>query len=177
MGIRRVVTGHNDEGVSVFVRDEVVESDRFGLLPGWEFYDIWAGDQIPSFPDRGDMPASTTYFPPVGGFRFSFSVVPPMDTPPAEGIDPDAALDEVNAVMPGMMALIEPDGMHTTDTIDFEVIISGQVFLELTDGTSKLLGPGDTVVQNGTRHVWRNPGPGPCLMAVFMTGAVRTPTP
>ncbi|MFI5035485.1 MAG: cupin domain-containing protein [Acidimicrobiales bacterium] len=161
----------------MFVRDEVVESDRFDLLPGWEFYDIWAGDRIPAFPDRGDMATSTSYFPPVGGFRFSFSVVPPMDTPAAEGLDLDVALAEVDAVMPGMMALIEPDGMHTTDTIDFEVIVRGQVLLELTDGTSKLLGPGDTVVQNGTRHVWRNPGPESCLMAVFMTGAVRRPTP
>ena len=177
MGIRRVVTGHNDDGVSVFVRDEVVDSDRFELLAGWEFYDIWAGDRIPTFPDRGDMPTSTSYFPPVGGFRFSFSVVPPLDTPPVDGLDQEKALAEVDAVMPGMMALIEPDGTHTTDTIDFEVIISGKVYLELSDGSSVLLEPGDTVVQNGTRHVWRNPGPEPCLMAVFMTGAERRATP
>jgi hypothetical protein len=34
-----------------------------------------------------------------------------------------------------------------------------------------LLQPGDTVIQNGTRHLWRNPGPESCLMAVFMVGA------
>lgn len=176
MGIRRVVTGHNEEGISIFVRDEEVDGDRFDLLAGWEFYDIWAGDRVANFPDRGDMPESTSYFPPVGGFRFSFSVVPPLDTTPVEGLNGEAALAEVEAVMPGMMALIEPDGMHTTDTIDFEVIISGRVYLELTDGSSVLLEAGDTVVQNGTRHVWRNPGPDPCLMAVFMIGAQRLTT-
>jgi quercetin dioxygenase-like cupin family protein len=74
-----------------------------------------------------------------------------------------------------MMSHLESDFMHTTDTIDFEVIISGQVYLKLSDGTEKLLKPGDTVVQNGTRHLWRNPGPEPCLMAVFMVGANRLP--
>ena len=46
---------------------------------------------------------------------------------------------------------MEPDnpGMHTTDTIDFEVVLSGEVVLELDDGAETVLRPGDTVVQNG----------------------------
>jgi quercetin dioxygenase-like cupin family protein len=70
---------------------------------------------------------------------------------------------------------MEPDdpGMHTTDTIDLEVILRGEVILELDDGAERLLRAGDTVVQNGTRHRWRNPGPEPALMAVLMLGARR----
>jgi mannose-6-phosphate isomerase-like protein (cupin superfamily) len=70
---------------------------------------------------------------------------------------------------------MEPDapGMHTTDTIDFEYVISGRVVLELDDGASVELGPGDTVVQNGTRHAWRNPFDEPCRMVVFLVGAER----
>ena len=54
---------------------------------------------------------------------------------------------------------MEPDapGMHTPDTMDFEYVISGRVVLELDDGVTVELGPGHTVVQNGTRHTWRSP--------------------
>ncbi len=62
-------------------------------------------------------------------------------------------------------------GMHTTDTIDFEVVLEGTVILELDDGAEVTLNPGDTVVQNGTRHRWRNPGDKPARFAVFMCGA------
>jgi quercetin dioxygenase-like cupin family protein len=64
--------------------------------------------------------------------------------------------------------------MHTTETIDFEVILHGEVILELDDGAERLLRAGDTVVQNGTRHRWRNPGAEPALMAVVMVGARRS---
>jgi hypothetical protein len=59
----------------------------------------------------------------------------------------------------------------TTDTIDFEVILDGEVWLELDDGVEVHLRPGDTVVQNGTRHAWRNHGDAPCRLAVFIVGA------
>jgi quercetin dioxygenase-like cupin family protein len=68
---------------------------------------------------------------------------------------------------------MEPDdpGMHTTPTIDFEVVLSGEVILELDDGAEVTLRPGDTVVQNGTRHRWRNEGSDPAVLAVFICGA------
>jgi quercetin dioxygenase-like cupin family protein len=64
-------------------------------------------------------------------------------------------------------------GMHTTNTIDFEVVLSGRIVLELDDGAETELHPGDTVVQNGTRHRWTNPGDEPAVIAVFMVGADR----
>ena len=61
--------------------------------------------------------------------------------------------------------------MHTTPTVDFEVVVSGRVVLELDDGAKVELGPGDTVVQNGTRHRWSNPGTEPATLAAFLIGA------
>jgi mannose-6-phosphate isomerase-like protein (cupin superfamily) len=61
--------------------------------------------------------------------------------------------------------------MHTTATIDFEVILAGSCVLELDDGAQVTLHAGDTVVQNGTRHRWSNPGTEPCHLAVFIVGA------
>jgi quercetin dioxygenase-like cupin family protein len=63
--------------------------------------------------------------------------------------------------------------MHTTDTTDFEIVLSGQVVLELDDGAEVTLSPGDTVVQNGTRHRWRNPGTEPAVIGVAVVGALR----
>ena len=62
-----------------------------------------------------------------------------------------AALADLEAALPGLLDHNEPDnpGMHTTVTIDFEYVLSGRVVVELDDGATVELGPGDTVVQNG----------------------------
>jgi uncharacterized cupin superfamily protein len=62
-------------------------------------------------------------------------------------------------------------GMHTTATIDFEVVLEGTVVLELDAGAEVTLRPGDTVVQNGTRHRWKNPGDTVARFALFICGA------
>jgi quercetin dioxygenase-like cupin family protein len=69
---------------------------------------------------------------------------------------------------------LENPGMHTTDTVDFDVVISGEVYLELDDGSEVLLKTGDCVVQNGTRHAWRNRSAANCVIAVTLMGAERS---
>jgi mannose-6-phosphate isomerase-like protein (cupin superfamily) len=175
VNVRRVVTGHDQSGRSVFASDAEVEPRVVAQFPGWEFLALWGGDETPSFPDDGREPAWSAYFPPLGGFRFSFSTIPPEGIHRPEDLDPAAAQDEVERTLPGMMAHLEPHdpGMHTTDSIDFEVILRGEVVLELDGGAERRLRAGDTVVQNGTRHRWRNPGPEPAVMAIFMLGTRR----
>jgi len=63
--------------------------------------------------------------------------------------------------------------MHTTDSTDYGVVLSGNVMCELDDGAEVLLPPGDVVVQNGTRHRWRVVGDVPATLAVFIVGAHR----
>jgi mannose-6-phosphate isomerase-like protein (cupin superfamily) len=158
----------------VFASDTLVEPVVTELAAGTSFHQVWNGDAAPSFPDDGARPPLTTYFPPVGGFRFGFFTLPAADDPgPAPDVDIAQALAELGAALPGLLDHMEPapPGMHTTATIDFEVVISGEVVLELDDGAAVHLHPGDTVVQNGTRHRWSNPGSVPALLAVFMCGA------
>jgi quercetin dioxygenase-like cupin family protein len=78
--------------------------------------------------------------------------------------------------LPGMAEVLETDnpGMHTTDTVDFDVILSGEIYLELDDGAEVLLKAGDCVVQNGTRHAWRNRSSENCVIAVTLVGAARS---
>jgi quercetin dioxygenase-like cupin family protein len=61
--------------------------------------------------------------------------------------------------------------MHTTHTVDFGVVISGEIWLELDDGAEVHLTAGDTVIQNGTRHAWHNRTDEPCVIAVSIVGA------
>ena len=171
--VRRVVTGHDTNGKAVFASDEAVEPVLLTAMPGSEFHRLWGADAPPSFPDDGAPPPQPTYFPPVGGFRFGMFTIPPEGGPAPELDDLAAAMAEIEDKLPGMMQYMEPEapGMHTTDTIDFEVILSGSCVLELDDGAEVTLNVGDTVVQNGTRHRWRNPGTEPCNLAVFLVGA------
>ena len=70
---------------------------------------------------------------------------------------------------------MEPEnpGMHTTDTVDIDVVISGEVDLELDDGKTVHLRAGDCVIQNGTRHAWHNRTSEPVVLFVTLLGAAR----
>ena len=181
MKVRRVTTGHDERSRAIFASDEEVDPVLVKLLPGSAFHVLWGGDEPPTFPDSGTAgsePDQRTYFPPVGGYRFGLVTFPPAGTQAPPDLDFSAAIAEVERQLPGMLAHVEPDnpGMHTTDTIDFEVVLSGEVILELDDGAEKVLGPGDTVVQNGTRHRWGNRGTEPAVVAVFLIGVHRAST-
>jgi mannose-6-phosphate isomerase-like protein (cupin superfamily) len=180
MGVRRVVTGHDESGKAVFASDQAVEPDRPLLMPAAEFHQLWGGDTTSEFPDDGSMPDWRTYFPPIGGFRFGMFTIPPATG--AGEQDPSTAGDavaDIEAKLPGLLRYMDPSdpGMHATDTIDFEVVLDGTVVLELDDGAEVTLNPGDTVVQNGTRHRWKNPGDKPARLALFMCGAKHSAVP
>ena len=174
MQVRRVVTGHDPDGKAVFAGDDQVEPVTLALLPGMEFHRLWGADVTASFPDGGDRPDAPRYFPPSDGFRFAFFSIPPdggAGAPP--DLDFEAAVAEFEQKLPGMAEHLEPEapGMHTTASIDFGIVISGQAVLELDDGAKVALHPGDTYVQNGTRHRWSNVGTVPAVVAVVLIGA------
>jgi quercetin dioxygenase-like cupin family protein len=63
--------------------------------------------------------------------------------------------------------------MHTTDTVDVVLVVDGEIELELGDGDRVALRRGDCLVQNGTRHAWRNTSDAPCTLAITMVGVPR----
>jgi mannose-6-phosphate isomerase-like protein (cupin superfamily) len=174
MRVRCVVTGKVDGGRSTFVRDGEVPATAPALMPGTAFHQIWGSDSTVSLPSDGNEPDWKGYFPPQSGFRFTmWTLGPESATPPAD-LDIGAALAEFNEKLPGLADVMEPDapGMHTTDTIDFNVVLSGEVWLELDEGEEVLLRAGDCVVQNGTRHAWHNRTNEPVHFATTIVGAV-----
>jgi hypothetical protein len=164
MQIRRVVTGQTADGTSVFVNDDVVSDGQFGQL--------WGSDDAVALPSDGTEPKWSGFFPPASGFRFLVWTLPagPRAAEPA-------ALEAVNEKFPGLLDAMEPDnpGMHTTDTVDFDIVLSGEVYLELDDGAEVKLTTGDCVIQNGTRHAWHNRSDQPATVASALVGAPRRP--
>ena len=175
MNVRRVVTGQTAEGKSVFVSDEQVAPVTLSQITGPEFHRLWGEDRTPALPTDGTPPPQPTYFPPAGGFRVGFFTLPPANQPIPPDLDVAAMFAEMADKLPGMAEVMEPDhpGMHTTDTVDLDLVISGEVFLELDDGAEVRLGPGDCVVQNGTRHAWHNRSDQPAVLFVALIGAYR----
>lgn len=164
--MRRVATGHSADGKAVFASDEQLEPIATTML-----HRIWTADDALTFPDEGTMPETTAYWPPVGGFRYLLMTVAPGDRPARTNTD----VEELNRLMPGLTDAMEPDepGMHTSDTVDLEIVLSGEITLELDDGAMKIMGPGDAIIQNGTRHRWHNLGDEPARVAVVLIGAYR----
>ena len=175
MKVRRVVTGHTAAGKATVASDTEVDAITVTLMPGTEFCRLWGADEAPTFPDAGSPTAAPAYFPPVGGFRFGIVTLAPDAVAAPKDLDIQLAMDEVEQKLPGLAAHLEADspGMHTTNSIDFEYVLSGEVCLELDDGEEVHLRTGDTIVQNGTRHAWRNKSTEPCRLLFCLIGAHR----
>lgn len=169
MNVRCVITGRDAAGKSVIARDEQVQPKA---LLGYEFNRLWGSDEAPAVPCDGSAPVPAMYFPAPGGFRFGYFAVPPN----SDAIPPEqmmSAMPEAQRQLPGLFDVLEPGhpGMHTTQTVDFDVVLAGEVWLELDDGKEVLLRAGDCVVQNGTRHAWHNRSAEKCVLAVCLLGA------
>lgn len=174
MKIRRIVTGHGPDGTSRVASDTLVDPITVALSPGTEFFTLWGGDRLPSFADDGSPHAFSTYFPPPGGFRFCVTTVAPGGVRP-EIPDKEAAMREMEEKLPGLAARMDPHipGMHSSDTMDFIYVVSGEIWMTVDDGTEVLLHAGETLVQNGTRHAWKNKGTEPCSFVVCFIGTPR----
>ena len=168
--VRRVVTGTTD-GASHVARDELVQPVVVSALPGYAWHRLWGLDEPPADPPDAVVEGAHAHFPPPGGVRFSFYTVPPRGSGPSPALSAEAER-ELEAQLPGRAAYMESDqaGMHRTPSVDLICVLSGEIWLEL-DSDEVHLHEGDCVVQNGTRHAWRNKGDRPCTMAIVLLGA------
>jgi mannose-6-phosphate isomerase-like protein (cupin superfamily) len=173
--MRRVVTGQGADGKSVFVDDAELDPVLPPVLGGNQIFEMWGADEQPTLPTDGTRPRADGYFAPATGYRFGFFTMPPASHQPEAIEDLEEALAETERMTPGMtQAVTDNEGMHYTDTVDFLIVMSGEVHLELDSGEAKLLEAGDCVVQNGTNHAWYNRHPeDTCVIFVAFVGATR----
>ena len=128
---RRIVTGHDAAGRSVVLSDTPAPTTE-SLDNGAAFHEIWATSNTPA-PIAAAEPAEPT--------------ARPLQISP----DPRGTIVHVIDMPPGAIAPI-----HRTRTIDYGVVLDGEVDLELDDGSVVTMTRGDVVVQRGTAHAWHN---------------------
>ncbi|WP_423360403.1 cupin domain-containing protein [Pseudomonas citronellolis] len=167
MQVRRVVTGHDAHGRAVFVADGPAPRHKdFQDLPGHGMAQVWCSG-------AGEDPTllQASLVPGPGGNSLLLVSFPP-DAVIAAPQDPQRAIGEMAEALPGLFECFEVDnpGMHRTPTIDYGILLEGELWLELDDGQEKLLRAGDVIIQNATRHAWRNRSEGVAKVAFFMQG-------
>jgi mannose-6-phosphate isomerase-like protein (cupin superfamily) len=178
MKARRVVTGHSGKKAVIMSDGPSPKSKVYKAVPGAESTLLWETPATPTVPHSGKdaISDSSLYVPPVGETRLMFVTFPPDSVMMSPSFNPAAAGQEYMEHMPELASKFEMDnpGMHTTDTVDYGIVLDGEVWLEVDDGKQVHLKQHDVVVQNGTRHAWRNNSQKPVKMAFVLIGAKRS---
>jgi hypothetical protein len=160
--VRRVVTGHDAQGRAVVVSDSVPPHvTRPPHQPGLAFHELWNTRACPApvtatEPEPTDLHRDTV--PPAQGTVIRIVDIPPegpdgpdFDKATAEALFAQVGLAEnAEHTIPGRHPL-----MHRTQSIDYAVVLDGQIVL-LLDEEEVVLERGDVVVQRGTIHAWTN---------------------
>lgn len=167
--IHRVVTGHNTQGRAVVASagplPTVVE---IAAIPGTVFHEVWSTAQSPAVVDNGPDPTIGPLVlpPPQGGTRIRFVDIPP-DTPEFLARGAERMHDAFSQIGDAAASTVKIDSphplMHRTESVDYGVVIEGELTLVLDEGEVQLR-PGSVVVQRGTNHAWANRSGVPCRM-------------
>jgi mannose-6-phosphate isomerase-like protein (cupin superfamily) len=170
---RRISTG-NVNGKSVVQSDEPLLAYEFKTVPGYEHTLIWVNPATPDLRKEQSFDGyPVSVVPGPGGTSLHFVTFPPGSVFADPSFDATAAQEEALVRLRGLADHFEKEdpGMHKTNTVDYSVVYDGEMWLELDDGETLHLKRGDVVVQNGTRHAWRNKGTKPVTMLFFLNGA------
>ena len=167
--MRRIITGHNQHGKSIITLDgppaRSIGEDVGGLFEVWntDGSDIISTDEI----DRADEDILLS--PPIGGTKFRYFQINPLP----EGV-PDAMMQEIAAdafekigAAHHRVDTKKHPAMHKTETIDYIILLQGDVTLILDEEEIDLK-PFDVVVQRGTNHAWVNNGDEPALLIAVL---------
>lgn len=170
---RRVVTGHDENGVATVISDETASSIlQRPTRPGVTLTNFWQNEKTPAQMERKDDPVSGPLIlhPPKNGSVFRVVQFNPEDPDVIANIDGEAAFAAMGAGANVIEGARHPY-MHRTDSLDYSIVLSGEVYM-MMDEEDYLLKTGDVVVQQGTNHAWSNRGTEPCVMLFVLVDAV-----
>jgi hypothetical protein len=163
---RVIITGTNKAGKSV------VAEDVHAPLTGPGNFDFWQTEPGQSPHDLSFGRSSMKFYPQPGGTMFRLFTIPP-DDPNMKPADVAALQDWFFKEVGDPAARADTSRhpmMHTTATIDYIVLLSGEISLLLDEGEPIKLKPFDAVVQRATNHSWVNTGHEPALLMCVMVG-------
>jgi len=170
--VRRIVTGHDEEGKAVVLMDGEAQNVKIREATGIGSTLLWVTDSTP--PDlSGAADAAAREIgvaPPRRGSIFRIVEFPPEQEVGKAMNNEDVIKEMGLASSEGEEGPPRHATMHRTDSIDYVVILSGEVDLWLDDSEVQLKA-GDVVVQRGTNHAWVNRGAEPCRVAFVLIGA------
>lgn len=171
--IHRVVTGHDAAGKAIVVSDgPLPRVEEIAAIPGTVFHEVWSTTGMPAPVDNGPDPTTGPLRlpPPALGTRMRFVDIPP-DT--AEFLAHGAAKmkDAFSQIGDEAASTVQAHSphplMHRTESVDYGIVIDGEMTLVLDD-SEVLLKPGSVVVQRGTNHAWANRSGRPCRMLFIL---------
>ncbi len=179
--IHRVVTGHDADGRAVVASNGPLPTvAEIAAIPGTVFHEVWATTGAPAPVDNGPDPTLGPLMlpPPKHGTRIRFVDIPP-DTADflAHGAQRmGEAFAQIGDVAASTVQADSPHPlMHRTESVDYGIVIEGEMTLVLDD-SEVLLKPGSVVVQRGTNHAWANRSGRPCRMLfVLVDGRYEPP--
>ena len=141
--VTRVITGHDAQGRAVFTGEDTAPTRLIGSGDA-AFLTVWGTATLPA--DAND---------------------------PRDGRDlvsgltiPGGSVLRVVDILPGAQS-----PLHRTSSVDYGVVIEGEIECELDSGQRRTIGPGGIVIQRGTSHLWRNTGTVPCRMVFVLIAA------
>ena len=175
---RRVVTGHDDEGRAICIEDEIAEKVfQRPNRPGVTLTNLW---KCTTSPAEYDGPTDTlegpfVLQPPEGGSVFRIVEFEPEDPEVLAKLDGRAAFAEMGAG-DNVVADARHPFMHRTDSVDYAIVLEGEITM-LLDDSDVHLKAGDVVVQRGTNHAWSNRGSETCRIAFVLVDAVAKHEP
>ena len=169
MSVRRVVTGHDENGKAIVVSDgDVTNIVRPAHRPGVAIHNVWRLDSAPArvFGPQDTTTGTIGLLPPANGSVFRVIEFPP-EKDWIDDVDADAAKaawDSIGAGHVGDRSDAAPHPlMHRTETVDFALCLEGEIYLVLDDSDVQIKA-GDTVIQRGTNHAWSNRSNAVCRM-------------
>jgi hypothetical protein len=163
---RVIVTGNSKAGKSVVVEEAHVPMTGPG---NFDFWQTKAG-QSPHDVSAGRTPMK--FFPAPGGTMFRLFMIPPAD-PNMKPADIAAIQDMLFGAIGIPEARVDTSRhpmMHVTPTVDYIVLLSGEISLQLDEGDAIKLKPFDAIVQRATNHSWVNTGRESALLMCVMVG-------
>jgi mannose-6-phosphate isomerase-like protein (cupin superfamily) len=173
--MRRVVTGHDEQGRAVVLFDgESPHSFVLEKAGGLELTEIWETRSSPADnTGSADSADHERRIEPVGGGSVFRVIEYPPDRLRLKSLDPDRFFHAMGAQAADAATRRHP-GMHKTNTIDYCVVLSGEIWAVLDESEVRLRA-GDCLVQRGTNHAWSNRTDEPCVIAFVLIAAKPAP--
>ena len=173
---RRIVTGHDAQGRSVIVADDVcphvmpiMDQPNFAVTDFWKTAGTPADNGTATAKDPCWLPIQVA--PPENGSVFRVVQFPPDKewAAKAAAMGGSVAIDETaKAAHSG--GPVRHAHMHRTRSIDYAIVLAGEIWAVMDDGETKMTA-GDVLIQRGTNHAWANRSNAPCLVAFVLIDA------